>query len=62
MQLITYDEAKRQTNILKHSIDIAELSGFFDGIILTREDRRGAYAEFRYQSVGWHEVEMLFVV
>ena len=60
--MITYDEAKRQANIIKHGIDIAELSGFFDGIILTREDNREAYGEFRFQSVGWHRVDMLFVV
>lgn len=29
--MITYDETKRQANIVKHGIDLAALSGFFDG-------------------------------
>jgi uncharacterized DUF497 family protein len=60
--MITFDETKRQTNIAKHGIDLAVLSGFFDGDLLTREDVREAYGELRFQSVGWHAGEMLFVV
>jgi uncharacterized DUF497 family protein len=56
--VITFDETKRQANIAKHGIDLAALSGFFDGDLLTRE----AYGELRFQSVGWHAGEMLFVV
>ena len=60
--VITYNEAKRQANIVKHSIDLAALSGFFDGDLLTREDASAAYGELRFQSVGWLAEEMLFVV
>ena len=60
--MITYDEAKRQANIVKHGIDLAALSGFFDGDLLTREDVREAYGELRFQSVGWYAGEILFVV
>jgi uncharacterized protein (DUF4415 family) len=51
--MVTFDETKRQANIAKHGIDLAALSGFFDGDLLTREDVREAYGELRFQSVGW---------
>ena len=60
--MISYDETKRQANIAKHGIDLAAMSGFFDGDLLTREDASQAYGELRFQSVGWHEGYMLFVV
>lgn len=62
LPMITFDETKRQANIAKHGVDMAELSGFFDGALLTREDTRYAYTEQRFQSVGWHEGILLFVV
>ena len=60
--MVTYDETKRRANITKHGVDMAALSGFFDGDLLTREDQREAYGEMRFQSIGWHAGEMLFVV
>jgi uncharacterized DUF497 family protein len=62
LHVITFDETKCQTNIAKHGIDLATLSGFFEGDLLTREDVRESYGELRFQSVGWHEGELLFVV
>ena len=47
-----WDEAKRRRNLNDHGIDFADLSDFFDGDLLTREDLRDAYGERRYQSVG----------
>ena len=60
--MVTYDETKRRANITKHGVDMAALSGFFDGDMLTLEDQREAYGEMRFQSIGWHAGEMLFVV
>ena len=60
--MITFDETKRKANIAAHRIDLATLTGFFDGDIMTREDSRVAYGEPRLQSIGWHGGEMLFVV
>ena len=57
--MITFDQSKRQGNLAKHGIDLAALSGFFDGDLLTREDARDAYGELRFQSVGWHAEDML---
>jgi hypothetical protein len=48
----TWDEPKRRTNLKDHGIDFADLEGFFDGDLLTREDKREAYGEERYQSIG----------
>jgi uncharacterized protein len=58
----TWDERKRRTNLKDHGIDFADLEGFFDGNLLTREDRREAYGEARPQSVGVFNGVPLFVV
>lgn len=58
----TWDEAKRRRNIQDHGIDFADLEGFFDGDLLTREDTREAYGERRFQSVGVFNGVALFVV
>lgn len=58
----TWDERKRRTNLKDHGIDFADLEGFFDGDLLTREDTREAYGEELYQSVGVFNGVPLFVV
>ena len=60
-RLNTWDEAKRQQNLKDHGIDLADLDGFFDGDLLTREDAREAYGEVRYQSIGVFNGVALFV-
>lgn len=60
--MITFDESKRQANLSKHGIDIADLLTFFDGNLLSREDVRENYGELRFQSIGWQTGQMLFVV
>jgi len=58
----SWDEPKRRRNLKDHGIDFADLDHFFDGDLLTREDRRESYGEFRYQSVGMLHSVVLFVV
>lgn len=58
----TWDPAQRETNLEDHGIDFADLEGFFDADLLTREDTREAYLERRYQSVGVFNGVALFVV
>jgi uncharacterized DUF497 family protein len=58
----TWDEPKRAINLSDHGIDLAELEGFFDGDLLTREDARQAYGEPRLQSIGLFNGVVLFVV
>lgn len=60
--MITWDERKRQQNLEDHGIDFADLEEFFDGGLLTREDKRQAYGEVRFQSVGVMNDVALFVV
>ena len=58
----TWDEYKREKNRKDHGIDFADLEGFFDTDLLTREDTRQAYSEKRRQSVGVFNGVALFVV
>lgn len=59
--MATWDEPKRCRNLQEHGIDFADLEGFFDGDLLTREDTREAYGEVRYQSIGLLNGVALFV-
>lgn len=58
----TWDNRKQALNFKQHGIDFADLEGFFDGDLLTREDTREAYLERRFQSVGMLNGVALFVV
>ncbi|MBO7410393.1 MAG: BrnT family toxin [Ottowia sp.] len=51
--LISYDEAKRQTNLRKHGIDLAECAPIFDAEMFTLEDTSENYGEKRLYSLGW---------
>lgn len=51
--MVTYDEAKRQSNLAKHGIDLAEVGAVFDAPLLTDEDARSAYGEQRLKTLGW---------
>ncbi len=57
-----WDKNKQSRNLEEHGIDFADLEGFFDGDLLTREDARDSYAEPRYQSIGVFNGVALFVV
>ena len=58
----TWDGSKRKKNLKDHGIDFADLEGFFDSDLLTREDTRQTYAEQRFQSIGVFNGVALFVV
>ena len=60
--MITWDEAKRQTNIAKHGIDFVEAEVIFDYPMVTREDDRESYGEQRLQSLALLEGRVVFVV
>ena len=51
--MVTYDEAKRATNLAKHGIDLGECATVFDAPMLTEEDAREAYGEQRLRSLCW---------
>lgn len=47
-----WDEDKRLANIKKHGIDFVDVPAMFDGVAVTIEDDRFAYAEDRYITLG----------
>ena len=60
--MLTYDEAKREANIVIHGLDFIGSEAVFKGFTITREDRRDTYGELRLQTLGlWHGV-VVFVV
>jgi uncharacterized protein len=60
--MISWDEAKRRENIRKHRIDLAELEPVFDVPMITVEDDRESYGEFRLQSLGMWLGRVVFLV
>ena len=60
--MITWDEAKRRTNLSKHGIDLAELEPVFDHPMLTLDDDSEAYGELRLQSLGLFQGRVVFLV
>jgi uncharacterized protein len=58
MNRLTWDEAKRRSNLQKHGLDFAHVADFDSGSAATFEDTRGladpkfVYPEPRYVSIG----------
>lgn len=60
--MVTYDEAKRESNIRTHSFDFVGCEAVFSGFTITREDKRDAYGELRLQTLGlWNGIVVLIV-
>lgn len=51
--MVTFDPLKRQANLSKHGIDLAECERIFDAPMLTEEDACDDYGERRPRSLGW---------
>ena len=47
-----WDEAKRESNILKHGVDFADLPPLFNGVTVTVLDDRFDYGEHRFITLG----------
>jgi len=47
-----WDEAKRQSNLLKHRLDFRDAEIVFDGLTLNFEDDRIDYGEQRFITIG----------
>ena len=60
--MITWDETKRQTNIIKHGIDFVGADTIFDYPMVTREDDREDYGKPRLQSIAMLDNRVVFVV
>ena len=48
----TWDENKRQSNLVKHGFDFLDAPQIFEGTTLTFEDDRFAYGEQRFITSG----------
>ena len=62
MLVVTYDEPKRQANLIKHGIDLATCERVFDAPMLTEEDTRDAYGEQRLKSLCWLDARVVVLV
>jgi len=60
--MISYDDNKRQINLQKHGIDLAECVSIFDHPMITKEDARENYGEQRLQSLGLLNSVVVFMV
>ena len=60
--MVTFDEAKREANIKKHGIDLAQCDCVFDFPLLTEEDSRANYGEQRLKSLGWFNERVVMLV
>jgi hypothetical protein len=60
--MLTWDETKREKNLTKHGIDLADCGAVFDQYMITREDTREAYGEMRLQSIGLLGELVVFLV
>ena len=52
MYIFHWDEAKAKSNYLKHGLDFRDAWRIFAGPTLTREDKRFAYGEMRFLTLG----------
>ena len=59
---ISYDEAKRQANLAKHGIDLAECESIFDFPLYSEEDDRESYGELRTKSLGWLHARVVVLI
>ncbi|MDR1935765.1 MAG: BrnT family toxin [Candidatus Accumulibacter sp.] len=49
----TWHEPKRQANLKKHGLDLADAFQVFDGPVMTRENPRDYEGEQRFNSTGF---------
>jgi hypothetical protein len=60
--VITWDEAKRASNLAKHGLDFADIVHFdFDTALQDIDDRDG-YGEVREIAIGWCGLRLCFLV
>ena len=57
----TWNPVKRQSNLIKHGLDFAEAQTVFAGDTFTFEDRRFAYGECRFVTLGLLGVTVVVV-
>lgn len=60
--MINYDPTKRETNLIKHGIDLLDCPATFDYPMLTQPDNRIMYGEERLISLCWLEGRVVCMV
>ena len=60
--MITWDEAKRVSNLAKHGVDFAEVAHFDFATALHEVDDREDYGELREIAIGWCGARLCFLV
>ncbi|HEV2747256.1 MAG TPA: BrnT family toxin [Allosphingosinicella sp.] len=60
--IIGFDPAKRERNLAKHGLDLADAAKLLAGRCLERLDDRWDYGEDRWVSVGWLEGQLAVCV
>ena len=60
--MVSFDEAKRQANLLKHGFDFVGSEVVFSGFTITREDAFDSYGELRLQTIGLLQGVVVFIV
>ena len=60
--MITFDEIKCQSNIVKHGIDFLGAEAAFVGVTITRTDARDDYGEQRLQTLAVFGGVVVFIV
>ena len=57
----TWDEAKRQSNRVKHGLDFARAPQVFASETFTTPDERFAYDEARFITIGWLDATLVVI-
>ena len=57
-----WDEAKRESNLLKHGIDFIEVEKVFEGETVTIVDARFDYGEERFTTLGLLDGRVVVIV
>ena len=57
-----WDEAKRQSNLLKHGFDFAGIEEVFEGVTVTILDDRFDYGEKRFVTLGLLHKRVVVIV
>ncbi len=60
--MITWDEAKRASNLAKHGLDFADVVRFDFDTALHEIDDRENYGESREIAIGWCGLRLCFLV
>ena len=60
--IYTWDENKRQSNLVKHELDFADAEKIFSGPVMLFEDTRNDYGEQRMIAIGLLDFAVVFVV